>query len=245
MTVWDHAIAVLLGLVLPVVAALQQRRLAGDAMPLAFDTRDKIVLYWSNSAVLWILAGATLFVWRHGGRTLAELGLTAPPERMGVGLLLAFAFALVYTLDTLRQLAPERIAATRARWRRDSPFMPATAREVAWSTVLVASAAVCEEILYRGFLIAYLVHFTGASPLGLGAAVVLPAVIFAACHTYQGRHAMAKIVLLSVVFGAITVATGSLMIPIALHLAVDGIASVLGPKLFGSGLHGPDAALAP
>ena len=106
-----------------------------------------------------------------------------------------------------------------------------TRREVVHSLSMVASAAFFEEIVFRGFLIAYTTHFTASTPLGYAAAVTLPAIVFGLCHVYQGWRAVAKIILLATLFGAILVATGSLWIPIALHFTMDLIGVLLAPRL--------------
>lgn len=228
-TIYDHALAALLGLILPLATIL--RRVRQGAQPQRFESWEKIASYWSNSALLAILAGAALWSWQHSGRTWRELGLAEPPAHLDWGLLLAFLFSVFYTVDTWWQLAPGRIAATRARWRRDTPFMPRTARELRHSLALVACAAVAEEILFRGFLIWYVARFSGTKPAGLSIAVALPAVVFAVSHLYQGRRAVAKIAVLAGLSGALFVVTGSLWIPIALHFLVDLVGVLLGPKL--------------
>lgn len=229
LTFWDHLIAFLLAVVIPLTGALQHRRIRGEG---AYETRQKIALYWSSVVQMAILAGAVVWAGHHAGRTPADLGLTVPPERPDLGLLLASIFLAAYAVDAGWQLAtPERRAATRARWRRDTPFMPATARELRHSLALVVSAAIGEEILYRGFLISYLTCFTGTSRTGLVLAVAVPAVVFAVSHLYQGTRAVAKIVVLACLFGAIFVVTGSLWIVIALHFVVDLVGVLLGPKL--------------
>lgn len=233
LTLWDHLLALLVGLLLPVAGALQGRRSEDDDEP--FSPREKIALYWSNSVFLALIAGLTILVWRLEGRSLDALGLTAAPGELVWGVGLAALFLALFAADTLRQLAPGRIAETRARWRRDTPFMPATPREMRHSLAMVTSAATFEEIVYRGFLIAYVAHWTGTTPAGVAAAVALPAVVFAVCHAYQGGPAMAKIALLSSFFGAILVVTGSLWIPIALHFVVDLVAFRMGPRLLADG----------
>ncbi len=224
--------AIVAGLVLPLVGALQHRRAGPSTDPQPLPTREKIALYWSNSAVLWGIALLAILAWRGAGRDLAQLGLTSAPARPGLGALLAAAFLAAYSFDTWRQLStPERLAATRARWRRDTPFMPENRREVLHSLVVVVSAAVAEEIVYRGFLVGYVATWSGRSAAGLALAVALPAVVFALCHLYQGVRQATKIALLAGLFGAILVVTGSLWIPIALHFFVDLVGSALGPKL--------------
>ena len=242
---WDHALALLFGVVLPVSTLLQSGRFR-DAPPGTYDTQTKITFYWTNAGTLLILATGVVGAWLWQGRSLAELGLARAPERPVAGLALAAAFLVFYGLDTRAQLAtPERLAATRERWRRDTPFMPQTRGEIAHSLVLITGAAVGEEILFRAFLIQYAAAFTGAwigpGALALAAAVAAPAVVFALCHLYQGWRPVAKIVLLSGFFGAIYVVTGSLWIPIALHFVVDLVGSLLGPQL----LDEPQEALPP
>jgi len=234
LSVYDHLLAILSGAVLPLSLALVHAKSRQSDEPIVFDTAQKLALYWTNSAVLWILAAATILVWCLGGRTLHALGLSAPPRPIATGLTLGIIFLALYANDTWLQLATaKRLAETRARWRRQTPFMPQNGREIGHSLVLVASAAVCEEIVYRGFLIAYCGAFTGTSLIGQCAAIGLPAIVFGACHFYQGVRSVVKIVLLAGFFGAIFLFTGSLWIPIVLHFIVDLVGSLLGPKLLG------------
>ncbi len=238
LTVFDHLLAALIGLVLPVFGAVQRRHALADAEgtePLPLDTGQKIFLYWCNGAMLVLLGGGALLIWWFAERPWQDLGLTVPPDRLGWGLLLALFFLILYAADTRYELAPKRLPATRARWRRDTPFMPETPRELRHSLVLVTAASLSEEILYRGFLIAYVAHFAGDSALGAAVAVAVPAVIFGASHSYQGARAACKIFFLAGVFGLIFVITQSLWIPIFLHFLVDLIGMLLGPKVLSSG----------
>lgn len=227
LTPWDHLLALLAGVLLPLVGAWQH----GKSPVAAQSAREKITLYWSNSAILALLAGATLLVWHLAGRPASALGLIAVQRRPGTGLALAALFLALYALDTLRQLSPSRLPVTRLRWQRDTPFMPATRREAGHSLVMVVSAALFEEVVFRGFLVAYATHFTGDSVPGRALAVALPAVVFGLCHLYQGRRAALKIALLASFFGAILVVTGSLLVPIALHFLVDLVGVLIGLRL--------------
>ncbi len=234
-TIWDHGLAVLCGLVLPLLGVWQQRQLAADDEGLEpFETREKIAMYWGNSAMLLFLAGLVVLVWWLVGRSLDTLGLTAAPRQWLVGGILAGVLLVAYVLDTGWSLVTsKRRAEARRRWRRDTPFMPETWREARHSLVLITSAAVGEEIVFRGFLVSYVASLTGSSTGGLTLAVALPSLVFALCHAYQGAHAMVKIAVGAALFGAIFVVTGSLWIPIVLHFLVDLVASLLGPVLMG------------
>lgn len=226
----DHLLAVLWGVALPAWTLAGARRGFGDAK---FDFAAKVGMYWGNSAFLWIMAGSVIGAWLWAGRPLAQLGLRPPlPGAALPATLLTVAFVLWYAGDTLSKVgSPERLEATRERWRRLTPFMPATGREVVHSLVLVASAAVAEEIVFRGFLIFYLFGLAGGSPAGLALAVGAPAAVFGLSHLYQGRGAVLRIVVLAVGFGLLFVLTGSLWLPIALHFLVDLAGSLLGTRL--------------
>lgn len=223
-TLWHHLLALAVGVVLPAYGALRHRRLRRDGVGL--ESWQKIATYWANTMFLLVLAALALLVWRRTG-TLVTLGLTAPPARLGAGVGLAAVVLVGYAADTWWQLAtPTRRAATRAHWRRHTPFLPATAREVRHGLALVVAAATAEEILYRGFLIGYLAWY---APLPV--AVLVPALAFGVSHRYQGSHAVVKIVLLAAVLGVIAVVTGSLWIPMALHFAIDLAGVLLAPAL--------------
>jgi membrane protease YdiL (CAAX protease family) len=207
-------------------------RAQGRVRGAVFDTRTKIALYWSNGMLLALGALASIAVWLMAGRPLADLGLTWRHAAPAVGLGLAAAFAVWFGVETWLELAtPKRRAALLARWGRDAPFLPATARELTHFTVLTLAAGFGEEIMARGFLIFYVGQFTGPSLPGVAAAIVLPAVVFALLHRYQGWRAMVRIAVLATMFGAIYVVTGSLVIPIALHVAVDLLGGGLAERL--------------
>ena len=105
--------------------------------PVVMSSSEKWSVYLGSSASLWILGGATLGVWLLGRRPLETLGFGAPEWTWwATGVLAVFVAGL--TWDTLRQLSPERIERTRARWRTEAPFMPATPGEVARYSVLAS-----------------------------------------------------------------------------------------------------------
>jgi len=235
-TIWEHVLAALVGLVLPISGAIQHLGRRGSE-PETFEPAQKISMYWINGGVLLVLGAAAVAAWRHAGRSFAELGLAAPEGRLALGAGLAVLVIAAHALDTWSKTSsPERLAETRARWRRESAFMPATPRELRHSCVLLLGASVGEEIVWRGFLIGYLLHFTGTTAAGTAAAVALPALVFGLSHLWQGPAAVVKIVFFAACMGAILLATGSLWIPMAVHFTVDLVGMLMGPKLLAEGV---------
>ncbi|MHC4908402.1 MAG: CPBP family intramembrane glutamic endopeptidase [Planctomycetota bacterium] len=222
-TIADHILAA----VLAAVAVYGMIRGQGSMKGSTLDTRDKLQIYWLNGAFLCAMAGVTLWIWTSADRSLASIGLTWAHTSLGVALLITAAFVIwnVFEADLWSETRRMRQL---ARLRGDAPFLPGTAREARHFMILGTAAGVTEEIIFRGFGILYLQSFTGDSFLGVAIAVALPGIVFAVAHRYQGWKAVSKIVILAIAFGAIFVITGSLVIPIILHIAVDVIGGWMG-----------------
>ncbi len=227
-TIWDHLLAFLVGVGLPVQGMLgRPASMAGSEL----GTREKILTYWANGAVLLVLAGLAIAATLGRGDGLEALGLGHGHDVGGSVWILAVLLAL-YCLDLARKLGTrERRMQTAARWQEQTPFMPATCREFAHSTVMIASAALGEEILYRGFLVSYLLALFGQASWGPPAAVLVPATVFGATHRYQGGPAVAYIALLAAGFGWFFVRAGTIWPIVALHLVIDVVGCAMGPWL--------------
>lgn len=232
MTALDHILAFVVGLLLPVLQAWPRSSDGEEAEQAQPQTsQEKRNAYWGTAVVHTIFGGLTLLVWRAGDRTFHDLGLTAAPTNAGVAFALTALYFVLYGADTLEKLRPSRLAHNRERCRREAPHMPATWGEVAHSIPAATAGAVWEEVVFRGFLIAYVASFTGTTAWGLAAAIVLPAVAFGVLHLNQGGRAALLVLVLAVIVGVILVVTGSLWIPIAIHAVVNLIGMLLGPWL--------------
>jgi membrane protease YdiL (CAAX protease family) len=116
---------------------------------------------------------------------------------------------------------PAGYATTMEMLMRAAPFTPRDPRELRQWTVLSITAGVCEELIYRGYLIWYASHFTGTGVGGLLLAVVLTSIAFGLVHIYQGVLGVTQVFAVGLAFGGLYVLSGSLWLPIAAHIAVD------------------------
>jgi len=98
-------------------------------------------------------------------------------------------------------------------------ILPMTQEERAWFALVSITAGICEEILYRGFLIRYLSN--GPWHAGVWIAFAVASVSFGLAHGYQGLAGIIGTGVLGAVMGVIFFATGSLWLPIALHAIID------------------------
>ena len=88
-----------------------------------------------------------------------------------------------------------------------------------WLFALVAvSAGICEEVVFRGWVLTSLhsfFHFYGWPLVLIGSGV------FGALHAYQGILGIVSTVILALALTGFYVAAGSLLVPIAVHVLVD------------------------
>jgi membrane protease YdiL (CAAX protease family) len=123
----------------------------------------------------------------------------------------------------ISRLAGERREKLRQRLQAVADVLPHNESEYRWFVVLSATAGVCEELLFRG----YLTWLLGAY-VGVPAALLLIAVGFGLAHAYQGARGMLKTGAVGLVLGAIVLATGWLGPAMIIHALVDYSSGLLG-----------------
>jgi membrane protease YdiL (CAAX protease family) len=124
-----------------------------------------------------------------------------------------------YQLLAVRSVArrPEEMEAVAERVEHLAPLLPGDDQEWRWFAALGLTAGITEELLFRGFLIAYLAVWFGLWP-----AVLLSSVAFGAGHLYQaGLRSALQTGIAGLVFGSLYALAGQLWAPMILHAAVD------------------------
>jgi hypothetical protein len=109
-----------------------------------------------------------------------------------------------------------------------SVYLPRTRDDFMWFILLSISAGICEELLFRGFLMWYINEFSS-----ILLAIIFSSILFGLAHSYQGRKGVIQSGLTGLVLAVIYVSTGSLWIPIALHIVGDAYSGTLGWLAFG------------
>jgi membrane protease YdiL (CAAX protease family) len=107
-------------------------------------------------------------------------------------------------------------------WRKLLPdftaLLPSTTQERLLWVLVAISAGVCEEVVFRGWLLAMLhgqMGLNGAALIGVAAA------LFGLAHIYQRMAGVILTAFAGALFCVLYVATGSLLVPIVLHIIVD------------------------
>jgi membrane protease YdiL (CAAX protease family) len=175
----------------------------------------------------WVFAAIALALWIATGRPWAALGVLPPASRArlfasGVIVGLVALFVAVQ-LFTVRRATPSERHALRPRLGSYTFLLPNTRREYGWFLVLATTAGICEELLYRGYLIWVLQPFLGAV-----GAVLASVVLFGAAHAYQGRTGAIKATIAGAVMGAIVVGCDWVVPAMIVHALIDLSAGVVG-----------------
>jgi membrane protease YdiL (CAAX protease family) len=106
-------------------------------------------------------------------------------------------------------------------------LLPRSLQERFWFGAISFGAGVSEELVFRGFLLYYLSIYL--PHLDTLEKVLLISASFGLGHIYQGRVGAIGAGVLGLVFTGIYLVTGSLLLPMALHAAVDARALLMFP----------------
>lgn len=188
---------------------------------------DRLTLYASTIAFQWAAAGVILWRAAAHGIPPAQLGLSVPRPALTISLsvlLSALFFAnQAFSVNRLasRSLEPKGLLPQLA-----SKVFPQDNLERLAFVALVSTVALCEEVIYRGFIQFIFQDVTrGAVLLG----IFLSAIFFALAHAYQGRRGLLSTFAVGLLFGAVRSWTGSLIPPISAHFVADLTVGFLAP----------------
>lgn len=98
-------------------------------------------------------------------------------------------------------------------------LLPQTKKERLAFTFVAATAGICEEIVFRGAMAVFLLALP--FEFSIGTVAIISAVIFGIAHYYQGAKGMLGAGLFGYAIFNIYVASGSLLLPIVIHLIID------------------------
>jgi uncharacterized protein len=216
LTPFDHLLAFLLVGFIPLWGLWDKKRLLAGLRLGSGDARVRA--YRRIALVSWALTFAMLAIWLAAGRDLRSIGLAFDPgPRALIGAAVAVLVSGLLVLQMIMvQRSPEKLDQVLVQLESVESVLPHNARELRAFGWLSISAGVCEELLYRGYLIAYFTAFVSVWP-----AAGLAAVAFALAHAYQGTSGVIKTGAVGVIMGTLYLLSGSIWGPMLLHAIVD------------------------
>ena len=195
----------------------------------------RITVYGSTIVMLWLPVLVLMFVvFQSGagnGLALDNIGFVFKWDWANLlGLFLVFLLAgyFYYSLQKLKKNDKEQ-QALKSQMAYIQWFLPANPKEYRWFMYGVSiSAGICEEILFRGYLIQALGDY-----LPTYGAVIISSVLFGLPHIYQGPIHVIRTAVLGLIMALIYLATESLLVPILLHVLVDMYGGAMAYIVFG------------
>jgi len=218
-TTLDHLMVALFAVAWPCyvlfveMPRFRRRQAAGEPVRLIRDYLQTIALQWS-------LAVLALIVWSASGRPLADLGFRLPRGWhlwIGGGLVVAaivglwLQLAMVRAQATARELLRRQVAPL-------AFLLPTRPTELRVFYAVAVTAGLCEELLFRGYLIWYLDLL-----IGLPAAIGVSSLLFGLGHAYQGRDGAMRAGLTGLAMAALYLPTRSLLLPVVAHAMIDAL----------------------
>jgi membrane protease YdiL (CAAX protease family) len=219
-TTFDHLFAVVLLLVLPAMSAWDVPRLAQRIAADPLNARTNA--YFWNMAILWGLTTVLIAAWGWAGRPVRELGLQLPDSAAGwwwTLLICCAVIGLIVQQAHAFATSPDAQAQVRKQFELQpgvQTVLPSTPREFRVYSGAAVTAGVCEEVLYRGYLLWY---FQSLVPGGV--AIAGAVVAFGVAHAYQGMRGIFATGTVGAFAVAVYLLTGSLVAPILLHAILD------------------------
>ncbi|GCE19361.1 CPBP family intramembrane glutamic endopeptidase [Dictyobacter kobayashii] len=167
---------------------------------------------------------------------LSVLGLKTPDDWTLTILLIAevvILLIIVHAVLLYRMKKTQRPAMAAALILKIKELLPHTAQERSLWLFISITAGICEEITFRGFLLVYFLaisNFFGLQ-IPLAEAAFLSSVLFGFAHIYQGWKGVLGTGLLGAIFAYLYISTGSLILPIIIHILIDARIVFLVPAL--------------
>jgi membrane protease YdiL (CAAX protease family) len=186
----------------------------------------RLALYLSAAISQWVLAGLGLLIFFLSSLSALSVGF----RRLAPGAALIWAGALVAlsVVGIRLGLFFERCGWWPPEAELVYQLIPKTRQEKLWSVLLLApTAALCEEFLYRGFLLAQLTQWLRSGAWAWAAS----SLAFGLAHVYQGWNGMLRASLLGALLAYPVIHFGSLYPSMLAHGLIDALAFAwLGPK---------------
>src|SRR5271156_6829419 len=205
----------------------------------AGNTRARLNFYLVGILTQWTLSACVVAIWVWQARRWSALGLG--PGRP-VGMAITLVLALIYVGLGVKQrrallARTERFERLRAKMAFGEALLPHTPAEHSRFMLLAITAGICEEFLYRGFVMWYLGVWLGLIP-----AVLISSLLFGCAHLYLGVPHVWKTSLVGLILALFVVGAGALWPAMIVHAAIDLLSGDIGFPVLSSPAAPPAAS---
>jgi membrane protease YdiL (CAAX protease family) len=191
-------------------------------------TRLRHRMYALAMVTQWTLTAILIAHWIWLDRPWLGLGVVPALTWGALGITLGLALMIVILVTQWRRAGNREPALERARERMKhvEALLPHTLAERRMFFALSITAGICEELLFRGFMIWYLQNW-----IGLIQAALLSSVLFGLGHAYQGVRGIAQTTLVGAFMACVFLLSGSIWLCMLIHALMDLYAGFVGYAL--------------
>ena len=226
LTIFDHILVAILFIVMPVWGVTDYRKLKSQLN--AGKPTARLFLYRSWIAWSWGFTLAVAALWLVYKRSIGQLGFdleTVTGFWIGLAItVVVCGLAAIQAIGLRRD--PEKLRAMAIKLEPVQALIPHTNQEAREFVALSITAGICEEILYRGYLMLYITSAIAIE--SMWPAALLSSLAFGLAHTYQGPKGVLKTGLVGLALAGLYLLTGSIWLPIVLHAVIDLASGSLG-----------------
>ena len=187
-----------------------KKQLVTDPSARILFYRTQVLWEWSWMLVLVVIAIPI-------PKPLTWFGLTIPNQ---IGWIITAALLIGIGLSTmLLRRNPGALEAMRRSLESSAALLPSTPIERKWYAVAAITAGICEELLYRGFLMSYMAStFPGLDWLLMA---IVSGIIYGLSRIYQGFRGIFQTALTGFSFAIVFVLSGSLLPAMIFHVLAE------------------------
>ena len=233
LTIFDHLLVAILFLVLPVLSVTDFRKLKSQLD--AGKPAARLLFYRSIIVWIWGLTLAVAALWLVHKRGLGQLGFgleTGTGFWIGLALTVVACGLFIMQAIALRR-NPKKLQALAKQFEPVKPLIPHTNQEAKEFVAVSITAGICEEILYRGYLMLYITSAIAIE--SMWPAALLSSLVFGLGHAYQGPKGVLRAGLFGLAMAGLYLLTGSIWLLIILHTLIDLVNGSLGRSVIAAG----------
>jgi membrane protease YdiL (CAAX protease family) len=219
-TLLEAAFVLILAVVVPILSFQTSRRPEIKLLP-------RVRLYLSAAMSQWLLAVLGLGVVWAGSMSFGALGFRAVRAPTFLVWMAVLASAVLLALGLMVWFEG------RGWWPPEPELVyaliPRTRIVKVWDVLVIApTAALCEEFLYRGFLLAALSQWFHSAAWGC----TISSIAFGLAHFYQNLSGIVRAALLGALLAVPVICAGTIFPSMAAHFLIDAVVLVwLGPRM--------------
>lgn len=186
---------------------------------LKIDPNARLLFYRTQVLWEWSWVVVLILIVYPIPEPLSWLGLIMP-NQIGWIILLALLIGVVLSIVLLRR-SPRAMAAMQRSLQTTSILLPTTAPERKWFAISAVTAGICEELLYRGFLMSYIPTIFPMFARQFVMISIISGLVYGLSRAYLGLRGITQTALTGFSFAIVYFLSGSLIPAMVVHILVE------------------------